>query len=125
MTLLETPPMNDMIHYIAVQSGPNYRNPFTEARERAATKTTWQTAVVNDVVIDTTISCEAIDNNWKRVINRLESELDTQFVTGIMAPCPAYSGWTISVQFQSFDDYHQQIEALRTKIERICNDQRR
>lgn len=107
-------------------------NPLKEARDRAATKTQRQAAEVSEVAITVTISVEAIANNWNRVINRLEREIDTRsynlqtswYLNTIHAPNPAYDGWTILLDFGSLEDMNTNLERLRDKIERICNDHR-
>ena len=109
-------------------------HPFAEAYERAAQKTERQPAKVANVEVDVTISVEAIANNWNRVVNRLEREIDrfgkynqreTWYLSTIHMPNPAYDGWTIVLAFEGLEDMNQNLERLRAKIERICNDKRR
>lgn len=106
-------------------------NPFAEVRARLAGQRERQTAEANITLIVVQVSITAIDNNWSRVVARLEREIDTPYpnqtfyLDEIYAPNPACDNWTIFLAFNSLADYQQNAERLRDKIERICNDHRR
>jgi hypothetical protein len=105
-------------------------NPFSEARERAKLKQNQQKAEISEIAVTVTISVEAIGNNWNRVINRLEREIDrpypnqTYYLQQIFTPNPACDDWTIILRFESLEDMNVNLERFRDKIERICNDRR-